>query len=158
MTEKDKIIAKTYFDMAGYGSVSATLADAKKYDPSITYDDVKKWKARNTERKTNLKGYNSFIVNKPFVEFQMDLAFFFDLNKETNDKTYLGILLMVDIFTKYVAVVLIKTNTVPDVLEAVKECLQKMGGKPEMLYSDNEGAWSTGTLINIFKLKRFNIL
>jgi hypothetical protein len=109
---------------------------------------VKKWKARNTERKTNLKGYNSFIVNKPFVEFQMDLAFFFDLNKETNDKTYLGILLMVDIFTKYVAVVLIKTNTVPDVLEAVKECLKKMHGKPEMLYSDNEGSWSTGTLID----------
>ena len=148
MTEKDKIIAKVYYDQAGYGSVAATLADAKKYDSSITYDDVKKWKERNTERKTNLRGYNSFIVNKPFAEFQMDLAFFFDLNKETNDKTYLGILLMVDIFTKYAAVVLIKTNTVPDVLEAVKECLKKMHGKPEMIYSDNEGAWSTGTLID----------
>ena len=109
---------------------------------------MKRWKERNTERKTNLRGFNSFIVNKPFVEFQMDLAFFFDLNKETNDKTYLGILLMIDIFTKYVAVVLIKTNTIPDVLEAVKDCLKKMGGKPEMIYSDNEGAWSTGTLID----------
>lgn len=148
MTEKDKIIAKVYYDQAGYGSVAATLADAKKYDSSITYDDVKRWKERNTERKTNLRGFNSFIVNKPFVEFQMDLAFFFDLNKETNDKTYLGIMLMIDIFTKYVAVVLIKTNTIPDVLEAVKECLKKMGGKPETIYSDNEGAWSTGTLID----------
>ena len=148
MTEKDKIIAKVYYDQAGYGSVAATLADAKKYDSSITYDDVKRWKERNTERKTNLRGFNSFIVNKPFVEFQMDLAFFFDLNKETNDKTYLGIMLMIDIFTKYVAVVLIKTNTIPDVLEAVKECLKKMNGKPEMIYSDNEGAWSTGTLID----------
>jgi len=148
MTEKDKIIDKVFHDQAGYGSVAATLADAKKYDSSITYDDVKRWKERNTERKTNLRGFNSFIVNKPFVEFQMDLAFFFDLNKETNDKTYLGIMLMIDIFTKYVAVVLIKTNTIPDVLEAVKECLKKMGGKPETIYSDNEGAWSTGTLID----------
>ena len=147
-SEKDKIINKVYHDMAGYGSIAVTLADAKKYDSSITYDDVKRWKARNTEKKTNLRGYNSFVVNKPFEEFQMDLAFFFDLNKETNDKTYLGILLMVDIFTKYTAIVLIKTNTVPDVLEAVKECLKKMGGKPETIYSDNEGAWSTGTLID----------
>ena len=109
---------------------------------------MKKWKERNTERKTNLRGFNSFVVDKPFEEFQMDLAFFFDLNKETNDKTYLGILLMVDIFTKYTAVVLIKTNTIPDILEAIKECLKKMGGQPETIYSDNEGAWSVGTLID----------
>ena len=31
-SEKDKIIAKVYFDEAGYGSVATTLADAKKYD------------------------------------------------------------------------------------------------------------------------------
>ena len=31
---------------------------------------------------------------------------------------------MVDIFTKYAAAVLIKTNTVPDILEAIKECLK----------------------------------
>ena len=52
-SEKDKIIAKVYFDEAGYGSIAATLTDAKKYDPSITLEDVKKWKERNTERKTN---------------------------------------------------------------------------------------------------------
>ena len=44
MTEKDKIIAKVYYDQAGYGSVAATLADAKKYGSSITYDDVKNGK------------------------------------------------------------------------------------------------------------------
>jgi hypothetical protein len=147
-SEKDKIIARIYFDEAGYGSVAATLADAKKYDPSITYDDVKKWKAKNTERKTNLRGFNSFVANEPYEEFQMDLAFFYDLNKETKDKTYLGILIMVDIFTKYAAAVLIKTNTVPDILEAIKECLKKMGGKPKTIYSDNEGAWSAGTIID----------
>ena len=147
-SEKDKIIAKVYFDEAGYGSIAATLTDAKKYDQSITYEDVKKWKERNTERKTNLRGFNSFVVDKPFEEFQMDLAFFYDLNKETNDKTYLGILLMVDIFTKYTATMLIKTNTIPDVLEAIKECLKKMGGKPDTIYSDNEGAWSAGTVID----------
>ena len=76
-SDKDKIISKVFHDGAGYGSISSTLADAKTYDASITYEDVKRWKTKNVERKTNLKGYNSFVVDKPFVEVQMDLAFFF---------------------------------------------------------------------------------
>ena len=85
-SEKDKIISKVFHDEAGYGSISPTWADAKKYDANITYEDVKCWKT-NVERNTNLKGYNSFVVDKLFVEFQMDLAFFFDLNREQDDKT-----------------------------------------------------------------------
>lgn len=150
-SKKDEIIAKMYYDPAGYGSVAATLADAKKYDPTITYEDVKKWKERNTERKTNLRGFNSFVVDKPFVEFQMDLAFFFDLNKEQNDKTYVGILLMVDIFTKFTTAVLIKTKQIPDILEAIKEDIRKMGGKPETMYTDNEGAFVSNEIQKYFK-------
>jgi hypothetical protein len=140
MSKKDEIISKVYYDTAGYGSVANTLADAKKYDSTITYDDVKKWKDRNTGRKTNLRGFSSFVVNKPYEEYQMDLAFFFDLNREQADKTYVGILLMVDIFTKFTTAVLIKTKQIPDVLEAIKEDVRKMGKKPETIYSDNEGA------------------
>ena len=44
---KDDIISKVYFDPAGYGSINETLKDAKQYDNTITYDDVKQ-----TERKT----------------------------------------------------------------------------------------------------------
>ena len=150
-SKKDEIIAKVYYDTAGYGSVANTLADAKKYDSTITYDDVKKWKTRNTERKTNLRGFNSFVVNKPHEEYQMDLAFFFDLNREQDDKTYMGILLMVDIFTKYTTAVLIKTKQIPDVLEAIKEDVRKMGKKPETIYSDNEGAFVSNEIQKYFK-------
>ena len=150
-SKKDEIIAKVYFDTAGYGSVATTLSDAKKYDPSITYDDVKRWKAKNTERKTNIRGYNSFVVNKPFVEYQMDLAFFSDLNKEQDDKTYAGILLMVDIFTKFTTAVLTKTKLTPDVFEAIKEDIKKMGKKPESIYSDNEGAFVSNEVQKYFK-------
>jgi hypothetical protein len=134
---KNDIIAKVFYNESGYGSVAATLAEAKKYDASITTKDVSDWKARNTERKTNLRGYNSFIANKHFEEFQMDLAFFFDLNKEQNDFTYPGVLLMVDIFSKFTQVVTIKSKQIPDILVAIKECIEKMGGKPETIYSDN---------------------
>ena len=66
-SEKDKIIAKVYYDLAGYGSVAATLEDAKKYNSNITYDDVKRWKERNTERKTSLRGFNVFLVDFSFL-------------------------------------------------------------------------------------------
>ena len=150
-SEKDKIISKVYYDTAGYGSVAATLADAKTYDSSITYADVKKWKDTQTVQKHNLRGYNSFVVDKPFEEFQMDLAFFFDLNKETDDKTYAGMLLMVDIFTKFTTAVLVKSKQIPDIVEAIKEDIKKMGGKPQTIYSDNEGAFVSNEIQKCFK-------
>ena len=56
MSDKDKIIEKVYYDLAGFGSISTTLKDARVHDPSITYDDVKQWKEKTVERKTQLKG------------------------------------------------------------------------------------------------------
>ena len=38
---KNDIISKVYHDPAGYGSNAATLEDAKKYDASMTLQDVK---------------------------------------------------------------------------------------------------------------------
>ena len=60
---KDEIIERMYFDESGYSSIKETLKDAKALDPSITYDDIKKWKEQHIETKRQLKGYNSFIAN-----------------------------------------------------------------------------------------------
>ena len=68
---KNDIIPKVYYDLAGYGSNAATFEDAKKYDPSITLQDIKDWKTKDADRKTNLKGYYSFMADKPFQEFQL---------------------------------------------------------------------------------------
>ena len=73
---KDEIIEKVYCDGAGYGSVKETLKDARLLNASITYEDVKKWKDRNVERKRKLSGMNSFIAHEAFEEFQIDLMFF----------------------------------------------------------------------------------
>ena len=69
---KEDIIAKVFFDPAGYGSINETLKDAKRYDPSITYEDVQNWKNKHTERKIPMRGQNSFIASKPYQEYQMD--------------------------------------------------------------------------------------
>ena len=49
-------------------------------------------------------------------------------------------LLLVDIFTKFVAVIPIDDNTTDNVLEGLKEAIVEMGGKPGTIYSDAEGA------------------
>jgi hypothetical protein len=145
--EKDKILTKVYFDPAGYGSINQTLKEAKAYDNTITYDYVKSWIARHTERKTNLSGFNSFIAHAPHDEYQMDLMFFTDLK----DPVYIGGLLMIDIFTKYTVVVPTKTKQIPDVAIAIKHAIDEMGAKPQTIYSDNEGAFVSNEIQKWFK-------
>ena len=43
---KNEIISKVYHDPAGFGSNAATLADAIKYDNTITLQDVKNYAVR----------------------------------------------------------------------------------------------------------------
>ena len=137
--DKTSIIEKVYFDPAGFGSISEILKDAKKYDKSITYEDVKKWKASQAfSQKSKMRGMNSFIADAPKEEYQMDLLFFADQPVPNKDK---NALLMVDIFSKYTEVVRIKSKQIPDVLKGIKECIAKMGGKPKTIYADNEGAF-----------------
>ena len=63
---KDEIIEKCYHDQAGYGSINETLKDAKLFNKDITYQDVKKWKESNVERKRKFSGMNSFIAHEAF--------------------------------------------------------------------------------------------
>ena len=136
---KDKIISQAYNDPLGFGSISNTLKDARKIDASITLEDIKKWKHNNIERKTQLRGYNSFIAHKPFEEFQVDLFFMNDLE----DQKYKVGMLMVDIFTKYTEVIPLKDKTEGSLLSGLMEGFNKMGGKPETVYSDDEPSLSS---------------
>ena len=78
--KKDDIIKFIYTDKAGFGSTANTLKAARKKDPSIARQDVKAWVEGNIDRKTDLKGYNSYIPPGPHYEYQIDLFFMSDLN------------------------------------------------------------------------------
>ena len=83
LTEKKAaIISKIYFDEGGFGSVKNTFKDAKKEDPSITYKDVEDWFQKNTQIKSQLKGYNSYIPKSTGDEYQIHLFFINDLEKQ----------------------------------------------------------------------------
>jgi len=145
MGSKDDIISKIYFDEAGYCCIKTTLEDARKKDKTITYNDVKKWYENNIERKKQLKGFNSYVANEPKFEYQMDL--FFISKKEFPNESYIGGVLCIDIFTKFITIIPIKKKETTDVFDAIKKIIEKVG-KPKHMYTDNEGAWSAGTVID----------
>ena len=49
-------------------------------------------------------------------------------------------MLCIDIFTKYALVLPITSKTEDDTAAGILECMHKMGKKPEILYTDDEGA------------------
>ena len=98
-----------------------------------------------TETK-NLNGFNSFIAEKPFQEFQIDLFFLPDLKEDA-----IGGLLFIDIFTKFVVVIPLYGKQPNEILKALKKGFEKMGGKPESIYSDNEGSFNANIVIKYLK-------
>ena len=109
---------------------------------------------RNIQRKNDLAGYNSFRVTDPHEEYQIDLMFFADLK----DPEYEGGLLMVDAFTKFATIIPMKSHNASAYLEAMKAGIVKMGGKPETLYSDEEGALSTPLIKNYLAEEHIRLL
>ena len=90
---------------------------------------------------------NSFMAPHPFYEYQLDLFFINDL---ANQKIKIG-MVTIDVFTKFSAVVPITSKSEGDVAAGLLECLEKMGHKPEIIYSDDETALSTTAMQKYFK-------
>jgi hypothetical protein len=76
----------------------------------------------------------------------MDLFFVNDLEHQE----YKIGLLIVDIFSKYLTVVPLHSKTISDVLEGIKKGFTHMGGKPEVVYSDDEGALNSNEIQTYF--------
>ena len=66
-------IANAYFEH--FRGVQETYKKAREANPAVTLKNVRDWFERAVARKTNLKGYNSFVANKPKQDFQADLFF-----------------------------------------------------------------------------------
>ena len=60
-------------------------------------------------------------------------------------------MLMIDIFDKSMYVVRIKSKQEVDVASGMIECLNKMGKKPDLIYTDDEGAMNTHAIQTFLK-------
>ena len=152
MPDKNKIISDIYFDRSGFGSQAVTFKDAKAKDKSITLADVKAWLEKNVDRKRPMSGFNSFIAPYAYYEYQIDL-FFITKNDLDNQKFRIG-LVMIDIFSKFALVIPIKSKQPPDLLAGIMEGINKMGKKPKMFYSDEEGSLYSKTIIEYLEQEK----
>ena len=154
-SNKQKIINDIYFDRSGFGSRATTLKDAREKDKSITKEDVEEFFRKNVEEKRKPRGENSFVAPHSFFEFQLDL-FFISKNDLEHQKFRIG-LVLIDIFSKYATVIPVTSKEPPDMLAGIMEGLQKMGDKPKMFYSDEEGSLYSKTVIEYLEGEKIEI-
>ena len=101
----------------------------------------------NVEEKRKMRGQNSHIPPYSFFEFHFDLLF---INHFPDQKLKVGAI-MTDVFSKFLVVAPIKSTKEGDVASGVIECLNKMGGKPKLLYTDDEPALSSNSIQQYLK-------
>ena len=147
MSEKQKIINDVYFDKAGFGSKQRTLDEARKKDKNITMNDINEFFKKNVEQKRRPIGTNSFVAPHSAYEYQIDLFF---INDMENQKFRVG-MLTIDVFDKFMHVVPISGKTEEDLASGIIECIHKMGKKPKIVYTDDEGALSKEAIQTYFK-------
>jgi hypothetical protein len=143
---KDDVIKNVYYEPSGFSSRKITLEAARKRDKTITKEDVDNFMLKNTDRKKQLRGYNSFIAPYPKYEYQLDLFFINDLPKQTSK---IG-LVLIDIFTKQAVVYPLKGKDLDDILTPLLEGMVALGGRPEIIYSDHEGALGSNAMAEWF--------
>lgn len=137
--EINKIIKNQYYSRDGYKSMRNTFLDVKKVNPDIKYSQVKEWFETNLERKTKEgRGFNSFVAPEAYHEYAVDL--FFITDKQLKNQEYNIGMLCIDVFSKYMTVVPLKTNKSKDFVNSLLKCFDLMGRQPEIVFSDSEGA------------------
>ena len=137
-----KIISKTYKGPEGGKPAFKTWQDARDQDPRITLNEVKYWFKQNVQPKGQVWGQrNSYVAPGPYHEYQADL--FLVTENQFKDQEYEYGLSMIDVFSKFAVVLPLSGKTAEPLTEAIFKAFEVMGRKPQILYTDNEGALNT---------------
>ena len=77
-SDKEQILRSIYYDVSdGFDSLNATYTLAKKALPSITFDYVKQWMAKQKLRQGKpLRTWNSYVPPEPHYQYVVDIADF----------------------------------------------------------------------------------
>ena len=129
-----EVLRKVYYDLhTGFGSIDATLRQARAIDPLISRGDVKRFLDRQEVRQRKKPAqYNSFIPNGRLEQIQIDLADF-----GARAPTRYGFV-AIDSFTKEATVIPIKTKTGDSTGPALEKALLSLG-VPTTIVSDEGG-------------------
>ena len=181
--DKDEVISQVYHDESGYGSRVHTFKRAHAINAAITMKDVAAWYDRNVENKKMETGFNSWVAHKPREEYQIDLMFLKDpvVPKKVmkghqqkgryapiieKEKTEYGplpdsdkpLMVFCDVFSRRIWIEPMTGNKAANIIEALKEGFVKMGGKPEILYSDQEGGLKSKEAIKFLEEQKIKTI
>ena len=145
--DKFDIIKNIYYQPDGYASMKDTYKKAKEKDKNIKMEDVKAWFNENVPRTTQLKGQNSYIP--PYSNFEYEADLFFIMKPE--DLEYKIALLVIDKFSKFTSVMMLKNKTPDVILPALQQAFITLGGIPKVLVSDSEGSLMSKELNKYYK-------
>ncbi|MFM7979060.1 MAG: hypothetical protein ACKPKO_07050, partial [Candidatus Fonsibacter sp.] len=110
-------------------------------------EDVNRWRVENKNLEKRPRKFNSWVAKRANEEYQADLFFFDDLRQREKVKEgdatrtvrepveYKAGQLVVDTFSKKIAVVPLNRKTGGNLRLALDESFKQMGRKPEMLYT-----------------------
>lgn len=140
---KQEIIGNIYFYKAGFGSKNTTLKDAREKNKSITMKDVEYFFKKSVEIKMNPRGYNSFVAPHNNHRYQVDIFFISKKDLKVKQRYRAG-LVCIDCLSKYAVVVPVRRKETGSVIQGTKKAIEKMGKKPEIIYTDDEKAIASG--------------
>ena len=111
------------------------LKKARLHDRSVKMEDIKKWRIENYNLEKRPRKFNSWVANRAKEEYQADLFFFHDLRQREVNITrktkepvdYVAGLLVVNTFSKKIAVVPIEQKTKENPGAALEKAFKKMG-------------------------------
>ena len=110
---------------------------------------------QNILLKRKERGQNRFLRHIIFYEFQLD--FLLPKNDLENQHEFRIGLVLTHIFSKYATLIPTKSKQPPDVLAGLMEGLQKMGKKPKLLYSDEEGRFKLYDIMKYLETEKNTI-
>ena len=145
--DRDKIIKDVYYAPDGDSSMKKTLEAARTKDNRIKMQDVEAWFNKNVRRTTQLRGQNSYVAPEANFEYEVDL---FYITRPDNLEYKIG-MLIIDKFSKFCSVLMLKSKTPDVVLPALHQGFMNLGGTPRVLANDNEGALGSNELNKFYE-------
>jgi len=139
--EMERQIDKAYNTIGGLSTPMKIYLDVKAINPNVRLSHVREWFSKNVERKKPFGGNkpkNSFVAPRAFHEYQADL--FYVTDRQFKNQEYPYGLSIIDIFSKKATVIPLKERKYPNVRDGLIKGFDQIGKRPEILYTDEEGA------------------
>ena len=94
-----------------------------------------------------MRGYNSYVAPRANFEYEVDLFFI----TKPEDLEYKIGMVVIDVFSKFCSVLLLKSKTPDVVLPALQQAFITLGGTPTVIVSDAEGALDSSELNKFYE-------